>query len=435
MSERDDEDRADARATEEAHAAQRRLAFMYSATDALLRAGSDPSSILERLVQIVVPDLSDVALAWLGEGEGRARCVAAAHFDPVRAQALSPRVGAEVRGLTDAAGLGRALATGQSELMPYVGRTFLGAGGQGMEHQRELLESLALRSMMIVPLRTQSGVAGAVLLGTSQSERFYGPEDVNFAEDLCQRAALVIENAQAREKAEAAARMRENLLAMVSHDLRNPLNAIVVSASLIQRAVDDPRLLRWLSGIHQNAQRMNALIQDLLDMASIEAGSLRLDVAKTTVAQILEETEQSFGTLAQSRGIALEVVADAPEQELSCDPHRVGQVLSNLLGNALKFTPPGGTVTVRVSPDPQGVVMGVEDTGPGIPPENLKKIFDPYWQGGGRQGGVGLGLSIARGIVEAHGGSLWAESEPGHGATIRFTLPQVALPNHGNGAS
>jgi signal transduction histidine kinase len=426
----DDERQEDLRqaATEEAHAAERRLTFLYSATDALLRAGAEPSGILGRLAEISVPDLADVAMAWLSTNDGRATCVAASHFDPARAQALGEMVGQTTPVLHPVLGLGRVLVTGESELLPYVGRTMLGAGGPMVEHHRQLLETLSLRSYILISLRSGERVLGALLFGTSTSERFYGPEDQTFAEDLAQRAALVIENAQAREKAETAARMRKNLLAMVSHDLRNPLNAIVINASLIQRGVEDPRQLRWLSGIQQNAQRMNTLIQDLLDMAAIEAGSVRLDLGTCGLRQLLDEAEQAFSTLAQSKGIVLTVEADPGCRDLAvaCDPDRVQQVFSNLVGNALKFTPPGGTIRVTGRGSPEGAQLTVTDTGPGIAPDELRRIFDPYWQSGGRQGGVGLGLSIARGLVQAHGGRLWAESEPGRGAAFHFTLPAAA---------
>ncbi len=408
----------------EAHAAERRLTFLYSATDALLRSGPDGGAILGRLSEISVPDLADVAVAWLCEkGRPTAVCVAAAHFDPERAEALRQEVGTHTPTLHPVLGLGAVLATGQSELMPWVGRTMLGAGGEAVEYHRSLLERLGLRSYMLVPLRTSEGAVGAVLFGTSTSERFYGPEDLTFAEDLAQRAALVIENARAREKAEAEAQMRKTMLAMVSHDLRNPLNGIVINASLIQRVEQDPRVLRWVSNIHTQTQRMNTLIQDLLDLAAIEGESLRLEVGSCTLKAILEEAEQSFLPLAQNKGVTFTVTCDAPDAPVSCDRDRVHQVLSNLVGNALKFTPPGGTVELGAKSREDGGEFWVRDTGPGISPEHLRRIFEPYYQAGAGKGGVGLGLSIARGLVEAHGGRLWADSEPGKGSTFRFTLP------------
>ncbi len=429
MSEESEDERKEGErraADAEAHAAERRLTFLYSATDALLRSGVDGHAILGRLVEISVPDLADVAVAWLSErGRTQATCVAVAHFDPVQAERLREEVGTLTPTLHPVVGLGAVLASGQPELMPYVGRSLLGAGGEAMEYHRAKLERLGLRSYMLIPLRTGEGPApvGAVLFGTSTSERFYGPEDLTFAEDLAQRAALVIENARAREKAEAESQMRQNMLAMVSHDLRNPLNGIVINASLVQRVVTDPRVLRWVTNIQTQTQRMNTLIQDLLEYAAIEGESIRLERGPCTAAAILEETEQSFLPLAQNRDVSLVVVCDRPEAVVSCDRDRVHQILSNLVGNALKFTPSGGTVELGAREHPDGVELWVRDTGPGISADHLRRIFEPYYQAGGGKGGVGLGLSIARGLVEAHGGRLWAQSAEGEGSTFRFTLP------------
>jgi signal transduction histidine kinase len=169
---------------------------------------------------------------------------------------------------------------------------------------------------------------------------------------------------------------------------------------------------------------MNRLISDLLDTVRLQAGRLSLDVQDVKVDEIVHQAEETFRPVADKRGIQLEMVASDTNTALSADPLRLSQIVGNLVGNALKFTPPHGHVTLHVSPYGKDVIFQVADDGPGIPPAHLEHLFDKFWQA--RQTdrrGVGLGLAIAKGLVEAHGGKMWVESTPGAGSTFSFSLP------------
>jgi signal transduction histidine kinase len=221
-------------------------------------------------------------------------------------------------------------------------------------------------------------------------------------------------------------RAREEVLAIVSHDLRNPLSAVSLGASLLQMSETMSEEDReQLDTIVLSTKRMNRLIADLLDVTRLEGGKrLPVELATVEVAELVNETEELFRAQAGVAGVT--IAPDVPEQmpPVRADRHRVMQVLSNLVGNSLKFTPPGGRIDVRATRKDGYVLLTVADTGPGIPKENLYDIFSPYWQAKRTERmGAGLGLPIAKGIVEAHGGTIWAESDPGRGTQFYFTLP------------
>lgn len=259
--------------------------------------------------------------------------------------------------------------------------------------------------------------------------RFIGTtQDIGDRKQLeAERTRLLEAERDARERAEAASRMRQDLIAIVSHDLRNPLSAITTSAALLERVLPAdgaPRAPKYVETIARSAERMGRLISDLLDVASIDAGRLSVEPARRDADMLLVDAIEMLRPVAAGKSIRLEAEALAQPLAVHADQERVLQVLSNLLGNAVKFTREGGAISVRAQPDDAFVRISVSDTGPGISAEQMPHLFDRYWQAkkDGRLG-IGLGLSIAKGIVEAHGGRIWAESTPGRGSTFHFTLP------------
>ena len=216
-------------------------------------------------------------------------------------------------------------------------------------------------------------------------------------------------------------------MAVVSHDLRNPLSSLFTAAALLVRSPsmsDDPRLRRHLDTIINSAGQMKRLVSDLIDLVSIEAGRLSFELKRQSVAQLVSQVAQSYAPMAEAKSIRLEATADDFLPEIQCDRGRILQVLSNLLGNAVKFTPEGGAISLRAFRSGSVVLLAVTDTGPGISEEEQRHVFDSYWQakpGAGR--GLGLGLSIAKALVESHGGRIWVESELGHGSTFFVSLP------------
>jgi signal transduction histidine kinase len=222
-------------------------------------------------------------------------------------------------------------------------------------------------------------------------------------------------------------RQHDEVLAIVAHDLRNPLNRISVSASFLRESLGPDADPRPWALMQRGVKDMDRLIQDLLDVSRMEAGGLQLDRSQLPLAPLLADLREQFGELARSRGVELSCHADPSVPQVLADRRRLEQALSNLIDNALRLTPAGGAVTVEVRPAPGYVEFAVRDTGPGIPAEHLPHLFDRFWQGArARRGGAGLGLAIVKGIVEAHGGRLFAESRPGEGALFRFWIPAPA---------
>lgn len=218
---------------------------------------------------------------------------------------------------------------------------------------------------------------------------------------------------------------REELLATVSHDLRDPLGTIALANTTLREAVEgDPVVAHVTQTIDRSVLRMEQLLGDLLDLATIESGHLSIEREAHDAGALLEEAVDAIAPRAASRGVAIELTRPAASLHVECDRRRVLQVLSNLLGNAVKFTPARGRIAIAARAEATHAVFSVADTGAGIAPDQLPHVFDRYWKSRDRgKGGTGLGLAIARGIVEQHGGTLLVDSRPGAGSTFWFTLP------------
>jgi signal transduction histidine kinase len=222
------------------------------------------------------------------------------------------------------------------------------------------------------------------------------------------------------------AQAREEVLRVVAHDLRNPLNVIVSSADmLVQERLDRTKVKELMAVVLRAGKQMNRLIADLLDSARLQAGRITLDLEDVPVKTILEQTAETFRPVAATSKIELVAVPPNDNVAVRADPLRVSQIIGNLMGNALKFTPEHGIVTLRATPNGHSVAFHITDTGPGIPANDIEHLFDNFWQARNDHRGIGLGLPIAKGMVEAHGGMIWCDTQPGKGATFSFTLPKA----------
>ncbi|HKN58727.1 MAG TPA: HAMP domain-containing sensor histidine kinase [Gemmatimonadaceae bacterium] len=230
-----------------------------------------------------------------------------------------------------------------------------------------------------------------------------------------------------RRIAELLAHTREEVLGVVAHDLRNPLNLIITSNDLLLEENLDRNRRKELLGVTLRAGRqMNRLIGDLLDTVRLQAGKFTLDLEDVGVVMIFNQAEETFRPVADKRRVQLETIPPEDGIAVRADPLRVSQIVGNIVGNAIKFTPEHGSVTMRSVADGNHVAIHVTDTGPGIAAADMEHLFDNFWQARRNDHrGVGLGLAIAKGVVEAHGGKIWCESAPGRGSTFSFTLPRA----------
>ncbi len=253
--------------------------------------------------------------------------------------------------------------------------------------------------------------------------------------EMREREKLFERERQARREAEASIAIREHILAVVSHDLKSPLHAIFASAALLNRQLPKgttgSSIQRQAAVIERAAERMNRLINDLLDVTRIEGNRLMVDRQRQSVDQLLGQVVEALQPVAaeKQQRIAVEIDrAGAPpgadSSRVYCDKDRIHQVFGNLVGNAMKFAPPGSQLRLSATWLGPYIRFGVRDDGPGISPTELPHIFDRYWQADPtKRQGLGLGLAIAKGIVAAHGGRIWAESTVGQGTSLFFELP------------
>ena len=271
-------------------------------------------------------------------------------------------------------------------------------------------------------------VLGTIQLWDKKDAAEFDEADEAILTQLAQLAAVALENARLFRAAQDATRARDDLVAIVSHDLRNPVHTIHMAASFLLEVApaNDRRVQarRQLEVIQRSATRVNRLIQDLLDVARIQAGGLAVDPVPVDVKSLIQEAAESATPLASAAQLTVSCVPPDHAIAVASDRERVLQVFANLIGNAIKFTPKGGQIRILACHENDEVRFTIADTGPGIPPEHLDHVFDRYWQAKSTAKlGAGLGLSIAKGIVEAHGGRIWVESPPGSGAEFNFTLP------------
>jgi signal transduction histidine kinase len=233
-----------------------------------------------------------------------------------------------------------------------------------------------------------------------------------------------VQLARLYDDAREAAAAREEVLKIVSHDLRNPLNTIGMAAEMILEQTDQATQARSVGIIRRTSDRMNRMVQDLLDVAKLETGRLAIELEIVEVTALVGEAMEMFGPLAAERALELTPIVAPDLPSVYVDRGRMLQVLSNLVGNAIKFTPAQGRITLRATHADGMVRFAVIDTGPGIPPDQMQRIFGRFWQAKpSDRRGLGLGLTIAKSIVEAHGGHIGADSSPGAGTEFWFTVP------------
>ena len=397
--------------------------FLAGVGEVLMRATLDYGTTLTELAQLAVGALADCVIVDVVD-DGQVRRLRVACADPGRRH-VAERLERLPIDRTRPHLAHEAIEERRAVLVAEITPGYLEARTQGPEHA-ELLRGLDPRSLIAVPLVARGRLLGAVVLVSSRSSRRYGERDLRLAEQLARVAALAVDNAHLHGAAQQAIRGRDEVLGIVAHDLRSPLNTALLQCDLLElRGGDaDRRDPRPVQAIRRSALTMSRLIQDILDVSRLEAGTLAIERAGVPVPQVIDEAIEARRTAAAHAGVGLRAEVAEGLPDVHADRGRLQQVLDNLIGNAIKFTGPGGGILVEARPGPGEVVFRVADTGCGIRPDHLSHLFDRFWQGEARdRRGAGLGLSIVRGIVEAHGGRVWVDSEVGRGTTFHFTVP------------
>lgn len=292
-----------------------------------------------------------------------------------------------------------------------------------------MLRDLSVCACLAVPLRPVGGSPG-VLWVMDRCERRWTSAEVETARNLAELVALALDLARRDREASTAIRTRDEVHRIIAHDLQSPLNTVGMAVDLLRQLLAQGasgEAVRYVDVVGRSVRYMERLTQDLLDVARLESEILSFEVERIDSAKLLAEVVEMHADAAAVR--SLELVSRVPSDlpEIRADRARLLQVFANLVGNALKFTPAGGRIDLCAEPGEADLIFSVSDTGIGISAECRDHIFDRYWQANrARRAGAGLGLAIARGIVVAHGGRIWVESEEGVGTTFYFTVPLLA---------
>jgi signal transduction histidine kinase len=393
-----------------------------------LDSSLDYEATLQEVARVAVRTLADWCIVHLLEADGTIRWLALAHGDPAKEavarelQARYPTTG----------GVARVLKTGQPEVFGHIPESQRMARARDPEHLR-MLRELNSRAVMIVPLAARGRMLGALSLISTQSDRTYGTADVAIAEELARRCAHAVDNARLHQEAQIALTARDRFVQIASHELRTPIARVKGYAEMLLAAHTDgdltPEMLqRSLKRIDHASDRLANLVRDLLDVSRISAGNLPLRLRTLDVTDLVREVVGRYQEQIGSTGHLLLDIVGSPGA-VAGDPDRIEQVLTNLLDNALKYSPDGAELLVRLQPKARGLLLEVQDRGIGLPPGAAERIFEPFSRATNAEvrqiTGMGLGLYICRNIVEQHRGRIWASSKgEGKGVVMSVWLPQ-----------
>jgi signal transduction histidine kinase len=424
-------EQARATASQEAEAARRRIAFLAEVSTQLA-SSLDLRTTLERVARAAVPVLADWCTLNIMDPTGTLQTETTAHIDSAKEElARDMRRRYPRRQEAGRSPAMQVLHTGVTRIILDVDERLLEQISVDEEHV-QMWKALAPRAVMIVPLVTHGRTLGTLsLIMTDDSGRSYGPADRALAEDLGRRAAMAVENAQLYTQTEQAVRARDEFLSVAAHELKTPVTSLRGFAQLTLRTltqtgrIDFDRLARALAVVDQQSDKLTRLVAQLLDVSRFQSGKLALDRQEVDLSALLTELVASFRTQSEKHELRTFI---PPGVRATVDPLRIEQVLTNLLDNAIKYSPDGGTVDVSLSvTDTSSVTISVRDHGIGIQVENRERIFERFYQadvGGYRGAGMGLGLYISREIVELHGGQIRAEFPEDGGSTFVVTLPR-----------
>lgn len=403
------------------------LRFLVDASRAMAEA-IDFQACLDRLVHLVVPELSDWCGVIIKECSGDLSLKSFAHRDPSKLPIGAAIMQGYVPDPVASRGLWYAIETGRAVLVPVINDEIWDEAGSNLA-LRASFEKIGFEAYIIVPLAAGGHSLGALILGQGESHRKFEQEDLPFYESLATRASVGLEKARLYWEAQNAVRTRDNILAIVSHDLKNPLLTVALSAEHLKVVPGIPSPAKEMVDkasftMLQCVRLMERFIQDILDLSRLQAKSFPVQTKEDDLGLVVESCAEIMRPFSASKSQSLVIQIDPTLPRLSFDSLRVKQVLFNLISNGIKFTPPGGVVTVRVSSLEREARIAVSDTGPGVAANELPFIFERFWQAKENVlHGTGLGLWIAKGIVEAHHGKIWVESVAGKGSTFFFTLP------------
>jgi signal transduction histidine kinase len=413
-----------------AEAAADTLRFLADATTAL-STSLEYSTTLAALAHLCVGRIADWSIVYALDEAGTPTRLAVAHCDPAKAHLAHELQGIPIDTNTAHPVL-EVLRTRKPKIVESVSDELLETMTAN-DRERELARMLGVGSFLVVPMIARGHPLGAIGLLASTPERKFTDDDVTLATDIAGRAALAIDNARLYENAQKANQSKTDFLAVVSHDLRTPLNAIIGYADLLDEGIPvalPPASRQSVQRIRTSARHLMYLLNELLVFARLDGGSERAHPVPCDVRTVVREAAVVMERLAQERGLAFRILLPDSPVDVETDGDKLRQVLLNLGGNAVKYTTQGRVELEVRSDSPDHVLIAVRDTGPGIAPEHLDQIFEPFWQLDRTQrsqgGGTGLGLSVVRRTLDLLGGDVRVESTVGEGSVFTVRIPRRA---------
>ncbi|HYH08088.1 MAG TPA: ATP-binding protein [Thermoanaerobaculia bacterium] len=394
----------------------------------VLASSLDPAVTMRTLARLAVPTLGDWCTIHLATGGGDYERFLVEHSDPAKLRVIE-QLDPRVRAAPEVDPIAQVLQSGKSQLIEDMAAATIDAVAESNE-QLAVIRQLGFRSWIVAPMTTGGRVIGTLTVVHGDSGRRHSEEDVPLIEELARRSAIALDNARLYEAAESANRAKDEFLATLSHELRTPLTAIAGWAHMLQVGTTDKATTALaVDTIVRSAKAQGELIDDLLDLSRIVAGTLHLHVLTVDLVKIAEEVLVSARPAAEAKALRLELTSGTHTRVLvRGDERRLRQVVWNLVSNAVKFTGSGGRVSVTATAHGSMGRVEVSDTGRGIEPEFLPYVWDRFRQADSsssrQHGGLGLGLSVVRHLVDLHGGTVHAASSgSGQGATFWFELP------------
>jgi PAS domain S-box-containing protein len=403
--------------------------FLASVSEGLA-ALTDQASTLQRVTAAVVPAIADWCAVDLVDSDGTHKRIASSHIDPLQEEMLHPLGAAPDEAGADVSVPAKVFATRQPELISSVWDARPGAR-RGDESRLRALREFGLRSYICVPLVSRDRVLGTLTLGTSKSGRRYRAGDLVMATEVGRRVSVAVENANLYYAIRQSAKRKDEFLATLAHELRNPLAPLRNSLQIMRTAGNDKDVVDYAHGVmERQVSQLRRLVDDLLDVSRIDTGKIDLRRERVLLSAVVKNALEAIRPAIESKH-ELVVVLPPEDIYLDVDPARLAQVITNLLDNADKYTPAGGHISLSATVHDHEATIVVADTGIGINGEMLDNIFDMFVQGDSSferpYGGLGIGLTLVKRLVEMHGGSIRAESAgPGKGSTFIVTLPSAS---------
>jgi signal transduction histidine kinase len=392
----------------------------------ILSSSLDYKITLNTIASLAVPEIADWCAIDLLDSKGELKQMVVAHKDPKKVKWAKQLRKEQPVDLDAPTGVPNVLRTGKSEIYPVISDEMLVATAKNKK-QLELMRTIGFTSAMVVPLLAQKKTIGAITFVTAETTRHYNQADLLMAEELATRASVAIENARLYKGSQDAITIRDEFISVASHELKTPVTSVKMFTQILKKhseQIGDAKAVNHLSKMDKQINKLTELIYDLLNVSKIQAGKMEFqnelfdfDSAVLEVIDVLQQSSDHHKL----------VVEGKTGQKIYGDEERIGQVVNNLISNAIKYSPKAIKVLITLSSDKKNVQVSVHDFGIGMSNEHIGRIFERFYRVYDANDktfpGLGIGLYISSEIVKRHGGKLWVDSTPGEGSTFSFSLP------------